>query len=344
MTSINFESVDYEKLTKLQRLAIFFIIIGSENAAVLMQNFSDDEVEAVCKQIATIRVIDEPLKTRVLQEFSGIVLRSTRSLLGGADFAQKTLSLTRGESDTLRLMGRIDAADSVAELIEKINTLEARQIYNLISQEKEQTIAFLISNLKLQKATELFMLMSPEQRNAVVYKMGEMEPVPKHVLARIVDALQKHEADFVGSLNATYAIGGVKQAAELMNKLPKDVSKEVLVHLEGKNQSLALSIRKKMFGFEDIIKVEVQDLQRVVRDIDMADLVLALKTAPSYIQDHFFKSVSKRAAATIKDEMSLLSKVKNKDVTDARDKIIAVVRDLQEKGEIAFGDEEGIEA
>lgn len=334
MPTINFQSVDYDKLPKAQKLAIFMILIGPEQAAQVFKMLDDVQSETICKHIASIKIMDEEIQQRVLEEFSGLVAESCESSLGGINFAQRALELSKGSLKASRILGRIGTAAETPEAIGEIVDMETRQVCNLIQNEQAQTIAFLLSHLSPNKAAEIITYLGDDKRQAVIERMGEMDTITGEMMGKVAETLKAHVS--VGAKRSEYKTGGVKHVADLMKLLRKDMSKAILSSIDKSNQELATFIRKKMFSFDDLLKLSPRDMQRIARDIEMTDLVLALKPASALLQESFFKAVSKRAAETLKEEISLLDNVKAKEVELARDKIIQVVRRLEEEGEITL--------
>lgn len=334
MATINLQPVDYDKLPKAQKLAIFMILIGPEQAAQLFKMLDDNQSEAICKYIANIKIMDEEIQQKVLEEFASLVAESCESSLGGINFAQKALELGKGSLKASRILGRIGTSAETPEAIGEIVDMETRQVCNLIRNEQAQTIAFLLSHLSPNKASEIITYLENDKRQAVIERMGEMDTITGEMMGKVAATLKTHVS--VGAKRSEYKTGGVKHVADLMKLLAKDMSKAILSAIDKSNQDLATFIRKKMFSFDDLLKLSPRDMQRIARDIEMSDLVLALKPANQALQDAFFKAVSKRAAETLKEEISLLDNVKAKEVELARDKIIQVVRRLEEEGEITL--------
>lgn len=337
MAEINFENIEYSKLDKQKKLAAFLITIGPEAAAEILKTFSDSEAEAICRDIAEMHAIDEELKIKITDEFSEIIGRSMGVTLGGSDFAQNALMNSRGEYKAANMLSRIAPVSSSSEVIAELSEMQPRQIFNLIRNEHPQTIAFIISHMNKDNATMLLSMLSQKLREDVVELIGSMEGAPVEMVGKVVNTIKKHMDS--GENTTIHRPGGTAALAELLNGLEKDVTKSLLEKLEEKNPALSAAIRKKMFGFEDLVKLGIPDLQRIARDVDMQDLTIAMKSASPALQDAFFQSVSKRAAETLRDEIDMLGPMKLKDVEAAQDRIIQVVRKLEEEGEISLGDD-----
>ena len=151
MSGIVLQPIDYSQLTKIQKLSLFMIVIGPEAAARLLKNFQDNDIELICKEISNYKIIDRDIQSKVVNEFTEIIVESQGAILGGSVFVQKALELAKGDFKAANLLGRISPVGSSLEVIKEISDMEPRQIYNLIRNEQAQTIAFIISYLNLDK-------------------------------------------------------------------------------------------------------------------------------------------------------------------------------------------------
>jgi flagellar motor switch protein FliG len=186
-------------------------------------------------------------------------------------------------------------------------------------------------------------LLTPEQREEVVERLGAMEETSRDIVAKIARNISRN-SDRSGGCQALQRSGGAKAAAGILNLLDKESRKTLLAKVDERNASLGAAIRKEVFGFDDLGRLEAADLQRIVREIDAADLAKALKAAKPALVDAILKSVSKRAAESVREEMDMLGSIKPKEINAAQDRIIQVVRKLEEAEEISLdsGDDESV--
>jgi len=329
-----FEPIQYDKLTKKQKLAIFLITVGPEAASMLLETFDDFEVEQIVSEVTIYPMIDREIQDKVVAEFSDVIGESLGSILGGANFAQKTLEMAKGEYKAANIMGRITPGATSNDMIKEICDMEPRQIFNLIRDEQPQTIAFVTSYLNTEKCVALVEMLNPELREEVVERIGTMEGTSSEMIRKVVSTLKLHVD--TKEKPTLMTSGGLRHVADILNVLDKETSKALINKLEERNPELGQMVRKKMFSFEDLIRLDLGDLQRVTREVEMSDLVMALKAAQPALQEMIFKSVSKRAAETLKDEMDMLGQVKMKEVEAAQDRIIQIVRRLEEEEEITL--------
>ena len=326
---------DYAKASRPQKLAIFLIIIGPEAAAEVLRHFDDAEIETICREMSTIPVVPAEVQRLTMEEFSPLVARSVGSALGGLGYAQRTLEIAKGDYKASTIVGRLGpVVGTSVDVIKDIAEMEGRQIFNLVKHEQPQTISFLLSYLDSAKSAEVFALLGPDLREEVIERLGTIESTSLELVSKIARSLGKHYDTKVRP--AFHRSGGVRSVADLLNQLDKEMSKNLLARLEERNATLSSAIRKKLFSFEDLLRLQPADLQRVLREVDSSNLAIAMKSASETLRDRIYSSISKRAAESRKEELELLGPVRLKDVEAAQDTIIQVVRRLEEEGQITL--------
>ena len=326
---------DYAKASRPQKLAIFLIIIGPEAAAEVLRHFDDAEIETICREMSTIPVVPAEVQRLTMEEFSPLVARSVGSALGGLGYAQRTLEIAKGDYKASTIVGRLGpVVGTSVDVIKDIAEMEGRQIFNLVKHEQPQTISFLLSYLDSAKSAEVFALLGPDLREEVIERLGTIESTSLELVSKIARSLGKHYDTKVRP--AFHRSGGVRSVADLLNQLDKEMSKNLLARLEERNATLSSAIRKKLFSFEDLLRLQPADLQRVLREVDSSNLAIAMKSASETLRDRIYSSISKRAAESLKEELELLGPVRLKDVEAAQDTIIQVVRRLEEEGQITL--------
>lgn len=330
--------LDYGKMNRHQKLAVFLIIVGPEAAAEVLRHFDDAEIEVLCREMSTITIIPGEVQRLSIEEFSGLVAQSAGSALGGLGYAQRTLEIAKGDYKAAAIVGRIGpVVGTSVEVIKDISEMEGRQIFNLVKNEQPQTISFLLSYLDSAKSAEVFGLLGPELREEVIERLGTIESTSLELVSKIARSLGKHYD--AKARPAFHRSGGVRAVADLLNQLDKEMGKNLLGRLEERNAELSAAIRKKLFSFEDLSRLQPSDLQRVLREVDSSSLAVAMKSASESLRDRIYGSISKRAAEGLKDELQMLGPVRLKDVEVAQDSIIQVVRRLEEEGQITLESE-----
>lgn len=329
--------IDYSKLSRQQKLAVFLICIGPEAAAEVLKQFDDHDVEQLCREMSTFPMIPEAVQKEALEEFSSVIAASVGSALGGITFAQRTLEIAKGDYKASSIIGRVGPVGNSIEVMSDIAEMEGRQIYNLIKHEQPQTISFVLSYLAPDKSAEVFGLLSPELREEVIERLGTIESTSLELVGKIVRSLGKH---FDSKVRPSFHhSGGVRAVAGLLNSLEKEMSKTLLARLEERNATLGAAIRKKLFSFEDLNRLAAADLQRVLREVDSGNLAISMKSASETLRGKIYAGLSKRAAESLREEIELLGPVRLKDVEAAQDVIIQSVRRLEEEGQISLDSE-----
>lgn len=326
--------IDFSKASRQQKLAIFLVCIGPDAAANILKQFDEAEIEVLCREMSAITMVSETVQKQALEEFASIVAQSHKSALGGLGFAQRTLEIAKGDYKASSIIGRVGPTGTSVEVIREISEMEGRQIFNLIKHEQPQTISFVLSYLDGAKSAEVFGLLGPELREEVIERLGTIESTSLELVGKIARSLSKHFDTKVRP--AFHRSGGVRAVADLLNQLEKDMSKTLLARLEERNAQLGAAIRKKLFSFEDLGRLQPSDLQRVLREVDSSSLAIAMKSASEALRDKFYAAISKRAGESLREEIELLGPVRLKDVEAAQDSIIQIVRRLEEEGQITL--------
>jgi flagellar motor switch protein FliG len=326
--------LDYSKLSRQQKLAVFLIVIGAESAADVLRQFDDAEIELLCREMSTLAMIPHSVQKQALEEFSGVLAQSANSSLGGLAYAQKALEIAKGDYKASSIIGRVGPVGTSVDVIKDISEMEGRQIFNLIKNEQPQTISFVLSYLDSAKSSEVFALLGPDLREEVIERLGTIESTSLELVGKIAHSLGKHFDSKVRP--AFHRSGGVRAVADLLNQLDKELSKSLLARLEERNATLSAAIRKKLFSFEDLNRLQPPDLQRVLREVDSSNLAISMKSASEALRERIYGSISKRAAESLKEELEMLGPVRLKDVEIAQDAIIQVVRRLEEEGQISL--------
>jgi len=327
--------IDYSSLTKQQKLAAFLIIIGQEDAAELLKQLPDSDLEAVVREMANLEVIDFDTQERIVDEMCQLVGEGLSTTLGGVIFTQRALEQAKGSHIASNILQKALPASNSIDAVRELAQLDCRQIFNLIKAEQPQTISFILSYLEPKQVAEIVPLFPPAAREEVVERYGSMEAISSELVGKVLKGLSKHISG--GQQRHTlHRRGGVQAAAQLLNALDKELSKALLLRIEERNAPLGEAIRKKLFSFEDISRLSPPDIQRILREVDTADVAASLKTARESLRRAFFGAMSKRAAESLKEEVELLGPMRVKDIEAAQDRIIEVIGRLSESGEITI--------
>lgn len=319
-------------MNKTQKLAALLVMLGPESAGQILKQFQPKEIESISREMARFNMITRQQQQDILVDFSEVAVAASTSIIAGVDVTRSTLEKAIGSFKASDVIGRVAPSKPQVGAMQDIAEMDARQIVNLIRDEQVQTIAFVASFLSPEKAAQVMGLLRTEQRDQVIERLAMLAPTPIEVTEKVVAVLNAKLG--VKQTRALTQTGGVTPAADILNAMDKNVSRELLEKIEQRNQELCQSIRKKMFTFEDLLLLNGQSIQRIMREIDMRDLTVALKKASDPLKKLMLSNISRRAAETVQEEMAFMGNVKLRDVEAAQFRIIDAVRKLEAEGEI----------
>jgi flagellar motor switch protein FliG len=334
-TRPNPESTEVARLTKVQKLAALLVMLGPDSAATILKSFEAPEVEAITGEMAKLPMISQTLQQHLLAEFSDVALQASTSLTGGLGFARAALEKTLGVFRATEIINRIAPTGGSIAAIQDLADMEPRQIYNLLRHEQPQTIALFLSFVPPDKAAAVFALLPPEARERVLERLATLSPTPVEVVEKVIAVLNSRRG--VRQTRALNQTGGVKTAADILNAMEKTSGKSLLLSIEESNPDLCQAIRQKMFTFEDLAGLDQPILQRILREVDMRDLAMALKTASDKVKTTLLGCISKRAAETVQEEITYMGPVRLRDIESAQLRVIEAVRKLEANGDIELG-------
>lgn len=330
--------IEYDKLTRIQKTAAFLITIGLDSAAEVMKHLENSQLELICREIATLQVIEPGVQKEIVKEFAGVISEGIGTALGGIGYAQAALDRAKGGFAASAILNRSSPGPR-SGVGEEIRQMEGRQVLNLVKAEQPQTVAFILSCMDIPKAAELLKMLGPEMREEVIERLGGMEGTSPDSIQKVSKNLYRR-FDRRAMQQGVHQSGGAAACAGILNAMDKESRKTLLVKLEERNAELGAAIRKIVFSFEDIVRLSQADRQRVMREVDTADLVPALKSVKLAVSEAVLSCMSKRAAESLREEIDMLPTPRAKDVDAAQDRIIAVIRRLEEAEEITLDTEE----
>lgn len=320
-------------MNKTQKLAALLVMLGTESAAEILKGFAPSEIESVSREMARFHLISQAQQEEILEEFSTVAIEASTAIAAGAEVTRHTLEKALGSFKAGDLLGRILPTRSApVGAMQAIAEMDPRHIFNLVRDEQPQIVAFVVSHLSPEKSAQVVSLLRPEQRDTIIERLAMLAPTPVEVTEKVVEVLNAKLG--VKQTRAMTQTGGVTTAADILNAMEKTSSRTVLAGMEERNPDLCQAIRKKMFTFEDLLSLNAQSIQRIMREVDMRDLSLALKKASEPLKKLLLSNISRRAAEAVNDEIQFLGHVKLRDVEAAQFRIIDAVRKLEADGEI----------
>jgi flagellar motor switch protein FliG len=328
-------------LNKTQKLAALLVMLGTESAGQILKQFLPREVEAVSREMARFNLITRQQQQEILLEFSDVAVAASTSISAGVEVTRNTLEKALGSFKASDVMGRVVSTRAPLGAMQTIADMDPRHIFNLIRDEQAQAITFVVSHLSPEKAAQVLGMLRTEQRDMVIDRLATLAPTPVEVGEKVVEVLNAKLG--VKQTRALAQTGGITSTADLLNAMDKAISREMLASMETRNPELSLAIRKKMFTFEDLLLFEGPVIQRIMREIDMRDLTLALKKSSEPLKRLMLSNISRRAAESVTEELAFLGHVKLRDVEAAQFRIIDAVRKLEAEGEIDLDEARALE-
>lgn len=320
-------------LSGVQKAAILLIVLGPERSAEIFKHLKEDEIEELTLEIANTRSVSPAVKDGVINEFYEVCLAQQYIAEGGINYAKELLEKAYGEEKALDVIGRLTASLQVKPF-EFVRKTDASQLLNFIQDEHPQTIALVLSYLTTQQSAMIIAALPPDRQADVARRIAVMDRTSPDVIKEVEKVLETKLASLV---NQDYTIiGGVDAVVDILNTVDRGTEKHIMETLEIEEPELADEIRKKMFVFEDILLLDNRAIQRVLRDVDNNDLAMALKGANEQVQNACLSNLSTRLAAMIKEDMEYMGPVRMKDVEEAQQKIVNIIRKLEDSAEIVI--------
>ncbi|CAH1203161.1 Flagellar motor switch protein FliG [Paenibacillus allorhizoplanae] len=318
-------------LTGRQKAAILLISLGPEVSAQIFKHLREEEIEHLTLEIANVRKVDTLEKDAILAEFHQICLAQEFISQGGIAYAKDILEKALGSQKALDIINRLTATLQVRPF-DFARKADPAQILNFIQNENSQTIALVLSYLQAEQASIILSSLPQEKQADVAKRIALMDSTSPEVISQVERVLEQKLSSTV-TQDYTNA-GGIASIVQILNGVDRGTERTILDSLEIQDPDLAEEIKKRMFVFEDIVNIDNRSIQRIIRDIENADLQLALKVASEEVRDVLFKNMSKRMAETFKEEMEFMGPVRLRDVEEAQTRIVATIRRLEESGEI----------
>jgi len=323
--------VQQQVLSGRQKAAILLISLGPEVSAQIFKHLRDEEIEQLTLEIANVRKVDSVEKEAILAEFHQICLAQEFISQGGIAYAKDILEKALGSQKALDIINRLTATLQVRPF-DFARKADPAQILNFIQNENSQTIALVLAYLQPEQSSIILSSLPQDKQADVAKRIALMDSTSPEVISQVERVLEQKLSATV-TQDYTNA-GGIAAIVQILNGVDRGTERTILDSLEIQDPELAEEIKKRMFVFEDIVNIDNRSIQRIIRDIENADLQLALKVASEEVRDAIFKNMSKRMAETFKEEMEFMGPVRLRDVEEAQTRIVATIRRLEEAGEV----------
>ena len=315
----------------VQKAAVLLIALGPEKSASIFKHLKEDEIETLTLEIANTRSVSSQTKEEILEEFYQVCLAQQYIAEGGIGYAKELLEKALGTDKAQDVINKLTASLQVRPF-EFVRKTDASQLLNFIQDEHPQTIALILAYLPPAQASAVVSALPLDKQADVAKRIAQMDRTSPDVIKEVERVLERKLASLV---NQDYTIvSGVDAIVEILNSVDRGTEKHIMENLEIEEPELADEIKRKMFVFEDILALDDKTIQRVLRDVDNNDLGIALKGAAEEVQNVIFNNLSKRLVAMIREDMEYMGPVRMKDVEEAQQKIVNVIRKLEDSGEI----------
>ncbi|AXN40539.1 MULTISPECIES: flagellar motor switch protein FliG [Peribacillus] len=320
-------------LTGKQKAAILLISLGPDVSASVYKHLSEEEIERLTLEISGVRKVDSQDKEEILEEFHNIALAQDYISQGGIGYAKQVLEKALGTDQAAAIINRLTSSLQVRPF-DFARKADPGQILNFIQNEHPQTIALILSYLDPTQAGHILSELPQEVQADIARRIALMDSTSPEIINEVEQILER-------KLSATVTqdytqTGGVEAVVDVLNGVDRSTERTILDALETQDPELAEEIKKRMFVFEDIVTLDGRAIQRVVRESENEDLKLSLKVASDEVKEIVFRNMSKRMVETFQEEMEYMGPVRLRDVEEAQSRIVAVVRRLEETGEIVI--------
>ena len=321
------------QLTGRQKAAIFLVSLGSDVSSEVFKHLREDEIEQLTFEIARLDKIKPEDKDAVLQEFQEMMMAQEFISQGGIDYARDVLERALGTQKAIDIVNRLTSSLQVRPF-DFIRRTDPSHLLNFIQGEHPQTIALILAYLDPQKSAQILAELPHNVQADVSRRIAEMKRTSPDVL-REVERVLERKLSTLASEDFTQA-GGIDTVVEILNNVDRGTEKIIIEALEEEDPELAEEIKKRMFVFEDIVLLDDRSIQKVLREVDTQELAKALKGVDNEVQEKIFRNMSKRAASLLSEDMDFMGPIRLRDVEEAQQKIVNIIRKLEDAGEIVI--------
>ncbi|MDR5658271.1 flagellar motor switch protein FliG [Serpentinicella sp. ANB-PHB4] len=314
-----------------EKAAVLLISLGPEYSAQIFKHLNDEEIEELTLEIANMRKVSPDEKERILDEFYQICIAQEYISEGGINYAKDVLEKALGSQKAMDVINKLTASLQVKPF-DFARKADPAQLLNYIQNEHPQTIALILAYLPFNQAAQILSALPQAKQSDVAKRIATMDRTSPEIIKEVEIVLERKLSSLV---NQDYtSAGGLESIVDILNAVDRGTEKNIMDTLEIQDAELADEIRKRMFVFEDIINLDSASIQRFIKDVDNNDLTIALKGATEEVSEVIFANMSKRMAEMLKEDMEFMGPVRLRDVEESQQKIVNVIRSLEEAGEI----------
>jgi flagellar motor switch protein FliG len=327
------EIKDFQGLSGIQKVAIFFIALGKETSSLLLKQLDEFEMEQVAVEIAKLRNLPSQMLSAVIYDFYQMMVADKYVTQGGSGYARAMLEQAFGLDKAKTLMKKVKAATEVTGF-KLLQSISPNELLNYLQKEHPQTVALILANMKYHQAAGIMSELPTEMQGEVAYRLATLGKTAPDLLQEIEDALT---AQMGATLGTTLSMGGgVKALAEILNSTSRNVETSIMEVLIQKDPELATEIKNLMFVFEDLIRLRDLDIQKVLKSVDSKTLAMALKVSSEDLAAKIFENMSQQASEALKEEIEFLGPVRLREVEEAQVNVVEQVREMENRGDIVL--------
>jgi len=319
---------------------MLMLSLDVETATRLMRQLSQDEIELLTIEISNVRGISSTIADAVTEEFHHMITAQEYVIQGGIDYAQKLLENSLGFSKATDVLEKVRALTHVKGF-GMLKKADAQQLASFLQKEHPQTIALILSNLSPDQTAQVLTEFNDELRNNVSFRMATLGKVSPSLLAEVEDVVEDIARTEISQ--SMSSMGGAKSMAAVLNKCNNATAKLILEHIEQSDNQLSGEIKRLMFLFEDLLYVDDRGIQRILREVDKRELAMALKVVDDKLKEKVLRNMSERAQELLKEELQYMGPVRLKEVEAAQTRIVEIVKQLEDQGEIVVAGRGGSE-
>ena len=315
-----------------KKAAILLIALGTETSAEIMRQLPESYIQKISYEIANIDYVNPDEVDEIATEFLEMAQAREYVLDGGVEYARNLLNTALGAQrakEVIDMLNQIQLRERPFDIARKA---DPQQLTNLLLHEQPQTVALILCYMQPDKAAMILSQFSIEKQAEIAERIGTITRTTPAVIEKIEKVIETKFSSFVD--NETESVGGVHTLVEILNSVGRSTEKNIISMLEEKQPELADEVKANLFTFEDIVGLERGDVQKVLREVDNDQLALALKGVSEDIKQFIFQNLSSRAVETLQKELQFMGPARLSAVEEAQQKVVAVIRRLDEVGEI----------
>lgn len=324
--------LEFESLKGREKIAILLNFLGVDVAKQVFSNMDDNNIKKIIALMNKYQIIPVELTKRILEEFYEMLSETDNYIFSKKTISKDVIAEAIGEDRVRGVMGSLNDKNNASRTLESLEMVDAKSLSTFLVNEHPQTIAVILAHLEPEKKGDVLSNLPEVMQLEIVMRLSQLDHVAPELIKE-VDTVLRRELANMGTTDRAN-LGGVQTVADMLNVLDKNTEQSILTQLEGRDPELAEDIRKLMFVFEDLVKIENKGMQVLLKEIPNDKLLLALKTANEEIRDKIFSNMSKRAADMLKEDLELMGPSRISDVEAAQTEIINIAKRLEQTGQI----------